>query len=377
MNTRIFVALAMMGVVAGVAFAQPVTRPVSPLAPVAPSPDATPAQPGTGTTSPPPGSAAPAAPPSPPAKPAPPADPHLLRFYLVDGTVLIGKPAAKVLDIETRFGKLAVPLEKIRWIRPGYEQQAQRKASVAGWLDDLGSDDPAKRKAAAAELAKLGPGLRPQLLPMLQDASTIRVGEVKALIEKINEATPEGDQGPFERSAISALDAIVTTEFAMLGRVTHASLSVANEYGTFELPIGQVKMIDRGGAVEQRAGSFTVNEQHLTGRTFAATKIQIDKGDQIVLRATGQIQIPRYGTGAVSGPDGAANYGWYLNGKIPNGALLLRIGNGETHKAGTSLKIVAKESGELHLGIGMNSRFVREGQAFPGEYKVEVTVTRE
>lgn len=373
MNTRIFAALTLIGLVVGVASAQPAEEPLLP--PVAaPTPDATPATPGAATTPAPPGTAAP---PSPPAKPAPPADPHVLRFYLVDGSVLIGKPATKVLDVETRFGKLAVPLEKIRWLRPGYEQQPQRKASVAGWLEDLGSDDATKRKAAAGELAKIGPGLRPQLMPLLQDASAVRVAEVKLLMEKINEMTPEGDQGAFERAAVTALDAIVTTEFAMLGRVTHASLTITNEYGSFDVPVGQVKLIDRGGTAEQRTGSFTVNEQHLTGRTFAATKIHIDKGDQIVLRATGQIQIPRYGTGAVSGPDGAANYGWYLNGKIPNGALLFRIGNGETQKAGTSLKIIAKESGELQLGIGMTSRFVREGQAFPGDYKVEVTVTRE
>ncbi len=369
---------------AHIALAQPEAKPQPPAAPPVPPAGADPFGPGAprapGTTPAAPTTPGVTAPPAVPAAkpPAPPVDPGVLRFHLVDGSVLIGKSATKSLDIETRFGKLTVPLEKIRWLRPGYEQQPARKARIAQLFDQLGDDDPVKRKPAATELIGMGTGLRPELERFFKDANTNRATEARVVYEKIAEQAGENDQGPFERQALSAMDAIVTTEFSMLGRVAHASLTIANEYGTFNLPIGQVKFIDRGGTVEQRAGSFTVNEQNIIGRQWASTKIHVDKGDKIILRASGQLQVPRFGTGAVSGPDGAANYGWYINGKIPTGALIVRVGaSGEILKAGQSFTTIAKESGELQLGIGMNSRYLREGQPFPGEYKVDVTVTRD
>ena len=79
----------------------------------------------------------------------------------------------------------------------------------------------------------------------------------------------------------------------------------------------------------------------------------------------------------MSSPEGMPNYGWYINGKVPNGALCLRIGSGgEVIKVGRDLNLVAKEAGTLYLAIGMTDRYARDSYRFPGEYKVQVKVEK-
>jgi len=76
---------------------------------------------------------------------------------------------------------------------------------------------------------------------------------------------------------------------------------------------------------------------------------------------------------AVSTPEGASNFGWYVEGQIPGGALVAAIGDeGEVFKIGNRLTFTAERTGTLQLGIAMQSEYAQ--QAFPGQYKARILV---
>ena len=91
--------------------------------------------------------------------------------------------------------------------------------------------------------------------------------------------------------------------------------------------------------------------------------------------ASGNITMSPWGSNASSGPEGMPNYGWYVNGSIPGGALVYRIGDkGQILKAGSRVSFTAKTSGTLQLAIGMMPEYSNEGYNFPGEYKAKIKV---
>ena len=76
----------------------------------------------------------------------------------------------------------------------------------------------------------------------------------------------------------------------------------------------------------------------------------------------------------MSTPEGAPNYGWYINGKIAAGALVGRIGDsGTVFKIGTKYSFTVKKAGYLQLAIGMNPSYAT--QAYPGKYDVRIRVS--
>ena len=80
------------------------------------------------------------------------------------------------------------------------------------------------------------------------------------------------------------------------------------------------------------------------------------------------------GPAAVTTPDGAQNYGWYIPGQIPSGALVGKIGNDNFTKLGSKSTFTAERSGVLQLAIGMQADY-QENQ-FPGKYTIKVRIQR-
>ena len=94
---------------------------------------------------------------------------------------------------------------------------------------------------------------------------------------------------------------------------------------------------------------------------------------EVTLTAEGTITMTPWGNENVSTPEGVPNFGWYINGQIPIGALIAKVGKGGTFvKAGTKYAFTAKESGNLILAIGMHQGYTNN--QFPGKYNVKVKV---
>ncbi|MEX2214450.1 MAG: hypothetical protein WD768_10000, partial [Phycisphaeraceae bacterium] len=241
-------------------------------------------------------------------------DPNMIEFFLSDGTVLTGKLKVKSVDIETRFGRLTVPIEKIRRFKPGLESRPGVKERIAGYLEGLASDDAPTRKHAGEELLTFGPGIRDVLLPLAastQDGP--RAAELRTILSKLNEMAGPDDFNVDPNKIMSMKDVLETQDFTMTGSIVQKEFALATEYGSFALPLSAVVRAERDGGSEEMRAALTLTDNELAPRSFKSTGLRIEKGDVIQIRASGTLQMTRWGSNAVSTPEGAPNYGWYVN----------------------------------------------------------------
>ncbi len=105
---------------------------------------------------------------------------------------------------------------------------------------------------------------------------------------------------------------------------------------------------------------------------FVDCGIRVKRGDKISVSADGQIIMTPWGTEMKSTPDGGPNFDWYIQDKIPGGALVAKIGGGEVQKVGAKWTFVADRSGVLRFAVAMNDQYA--DQAFPGNYNVRIRV---
>jgi hypothetical protein len=314
--------------------------------------------------------------PAPPAPPKPPVDPHIVRLHMADGTIVSGKLSITDLAVDTKFGRLSVPVTKLRYIRPGIESKPKTREKVAAWIVKLGSDSADDRKLAGSDLFAIGPNVRQLLRDALDGAGPRQATELKALIDRLNEHADASAATPADTTT---LDVIATTEFTIAGKIVPQSFQLTSDFGTLTMSVEDLVKADRDtGDPAEESRSLAVNEENFVNKTLKSTGLRVDKGDKIIIRASGQLQMSRWGPNVVASPEGASNTGWYQNGKIYNGALIFRIGNGGSIiKAGSALTYTATESGVLHFGIAMNPRFgINDGINYPGEFKVDVKVIK-
>src|SRR5262245_13321100 len=67
--------------------------------------------------------------------------PKHLRMHLLDGSVISGDLSIGEVEVETSFGKLVVPIDKIRSLRPGLDSNPKMLAHIEGLIKSLSDDD--------------------------------------------------------------------------------------------------------------------------------------------------------------------------------------------------------------------------------------------
>jgi hypothetical protein len=310
-------------------------------------------------------------------QPAPLA-PQFMRLHLLDGSVIGGDLSIKEIEVATPFGKLVVPIEKVRRFEPGLDSNAALSAQIDKLIKDLGSDDYKTREEAQKALTALGGKVRKELERYSGDENAEikrRVGEIlKALEEQAEEQAGE-DESAAEQPWIR-LDTVVTTDFTVLGKVSPPQFKIASKYGPLTIQLADVKLAEREVVIrESLQKSVSVDGTNLAQRTFKNTGIRVKPGDKITLRADGNIIMSPWGEGASSGPEGGRNYGWYVANQIPGGALVARVGDkGSIFMVGRQSTFVAKQSGVLQLAVGMQAQYANPGYQFPGQYSVKIKI---
>jgi hypothetical protein len=303
--------------------------------------------------------------------------PRYLKMHLFDGSVLTGDLSIAEITVDTQFGKLVVPIEKIRNFSPGLDSFPEIAAQITDKIKSLGSDDYKTREAAHKELSAMGVKIQRELEKFVADDNAEIKRHVGEILKEIEEATEEqaDDENPVEQPWIR-LDTVVTTDFTVVGKVSPAEFKVASRYGELNVKLADVRRAERdAGAKESFRRSVTVQGENLAQRSFKSTGVRVQAGDRITVKAEGSIVMSPWGSNASSGPDGAPNYGWYIPNQIAGGTLVGKIGDkGVIFKVGRQSTIVAKNSGVLQLAIGMQGDYAGEGYQFPGEYRVKLKI---
>jgi hypothetical protein len=126
--------------------------------------------------------------------PKPAQDPQSIRLYLMDGSVITGRLSVADVEVETDFGKLTIPVARIRSFRPGLASHPQLGRQVGELVDELGSDQFERREAAQKALVKFGPSVRAEVEKRQEDADNERRTRIKAILAEFDDqAEADGD----------------------------------------------------------------------------------------------------------------------------------------------------------------------------------------
>jgi hypothetical protein len=304
--------------------------------------------------------------------------PKYIRLNLLDGSVISGDLSVSEITVETPFGNLVVPIDRIKSFTPGLDSYPKVLADFEELVKNLGSDDYQTREQAHKDLAGMGVKVRKELDRFVNDENAEikrHVGEIIKEIEEQNQDADAFEEGAGAQAWIR-LDTVVTSDFTVVGKVTPKQFEIASKYGPLTVQLADVAKGERDtGVREALRKSMTVEGTHIAQRSFKSTGIRLQAGDKVTVRADGNVIMSPWGSNAATGPDGAPNYGWYVANQIPGGALVGRVGDkGQIFKVGRQSTFTAKSAGVLQLAIGIQPEYANEGYQYPGQYNVKLKV---
>lgn len=300
--------------------------------------------------------------------------PGVLKFHLMDGTIITGQLTTKSLPISTDFGDLVVPMEAIASFAPGLGSHPEIDKTINQFIAQLGSPDAKTRDKAQAQLLSYGPGLLPVLQEYTNDPDAERKVRIATITEELMGLDPDDfDAASGPTVSLNRLDHIVTERFTIAGQIQQKTFTIASKFGELTVQLKDIKSVQQMTTDKpETRKTVAVSGMDMTCRNYKKTGIRVNRGDRIIISAEGRITMSPWGSNSVSGPDGMPNNGMY-KGKIPMGALAGRIGDsGEEFLVGSKKSFVAKKTGVLQLGFAMQQNWAN--YQFPGEYKTRIRV---
>ena len=327
-----------------------------------------------------------------PPKQLPKHAPGEVRIALRDGTLLTGKLGVKQFSVQTKYGVLSVPVNRLRRFTPGLDSQVALANEIKGLISKLGAAAMSEREKARKRLVGLGPSVLGELRKWRgsdkddgdkddgekDDGHTERSKQMKKVIDQLDELDEEGtDEFSVPTAAWIHGDRIVTTTFTIVGRVSPNEFAFVSKYGLIRVTLADIRSIERDVDDKSKLSrTVQVEGKYLAQRGFRSSGIWLEPGDQITIKAAGAITMTPWGKGKTSTPAGKKEFGWYVNKKIEGGALVGKIGGGEIVKLGSEKTFTAQRSGLLQFAIAMQQDYSQGNHLFPGGYSVHVRVTR-
>lgn len=307
--------------------------------------------------------------------PVDPPGPREVRLHLWDGSIVAGDIGLDAIHIETRFGRLQVPIANILDFRPGLQNVPTLNDKINSLVEQLGDKDFQVRELARRQLSAMGLLLRNHIRTFDDGGSAERKKHLQALIEEIDAQAEEselgmgGDAAPLDQE-----DRVTTGEFTIVGRIVENEFELSTKYGMLRLKLEDIKRADRSWGMAQDAVRKTIDigATDFFQRTPKGTRIFLKPGDRVSIRCTGNVSWSSWNMS--SGPDGLANQGSW-NG-ANSGCVMARVGRSSEYiKIGARGDFVAKVGGELFLGIAMQDNYANQrGYQWDGNYQARITV---
>src|SRR5882724_7787995 len=172
-----------------------------------------------------------------PKKPAPKGpEPGAFELRLSDGSTLKAVILDDKIEVQTKYGKLAVPVADVQKIEfgPRLTQDAIKRLETA--VANLGSPTESTREAATAELLKAGVAAIPPLTRAAKGSNQELAAKARDMLDKIHENL--GD----EKTVIHTEDAVYTEGFTVVGKIETPALKVrTGHFGELTLKMADVR----------------------------------------------------------------------------------------------------------------------------------------
>jgi hypothetical protein len=208
-----------------------------------------------------------------------------LDAHCTNGTVLRLKVLDEKLTIKTPFGKLVVPLSKVKEIEFATRIPPETEKRISDAIKGLSDDEPKKRERAAAALARMKLKAYPALLK-LENAED---AEVKRAVGKLLEALRK--EFTEEQLEVRKFDVIRTENSKISGEIEGTTLLVNTEiFGENKLKLMSVRRLTAGGKEEKVAAGPALPDP---GNLYA---YQMHVGKTFTFTVTGAVRGTVYGT---------------------------------------------------------------------------------
>ena len=302
---------------------------------------------------------------------------QFIRFHMWDGSIVGGDVAFDKIDIDTTFGTLQIPIRDILKFHPGLDSIPALGARITTLVEGLGDKDFSVRENSHRELVSMGLQLQNEIGRFEDGGSAERkkhLEEIKKLIAEMSDESGDLETGELERPLIRG-DLIVTREFSIVGKIRQSEFQLSSKFGDLLVNLADIRMADRSfnSSKEEVRKSVEISGTSFFQTTPVSTKIRVNRGDKISIRASGVVQWTNWSTS--SGPDGIENQGTWQNQN--SGTLMARVGKGDNYiKIGSSGDFVAKQTGELFLGIAIQDNFAKNnsGYRWDGDYTAKIVI---
>jgi len=142
------------------------------------------------------------------------------------------------LELETRFGKLTIPIAEIRKLELATRVAPELREKITAALDALGSENFAKREAATKELLGYREAAYPQLVQLSRASDQEVARRTLELVEKLRESLPA------ERLHARTADLVTTSDSIIAGTLTASKLKVrTKQFGEQELRLADLRSL--------------------------------------------------------------------------------------------------------------------------------------
>ncbi|MBI3821124.1 MAG: hypothetical protein HY289_00420, partial [Planctomycetes bacterium] len=228
----------------------------------------------------------------------PPAIPGDCEIHFLNGSKVRMIIQSDKLEVNTAYGKLAVPVKEIRAIEFGLHYPDGMEAKIEAAVKGLGSSDYREREKADKALQELAPYSYPAVVEASRNGELEVSKRAKDLIGKLQAKHPKKDL------KASTDDKVVTNHFTIVGRILTTTMKAKTEYfGEQEVNIAKMRSMRAFGAVSLDTELLIDSSKYANAGQWLDTNYHCDGRTAIVITAKGLIDVwPQQGGGFMSGP---------------------------------------------------------------------------
>jgi hypothetical protein len=265
---------------------------------------------------------------------------------LHDGSLVRMALIQDQLDVQTKYGKLQIPIAEVRSIEFGQHLPVELAEQLDHHIQLLGVDNYRQREEASRELLQAGHWAYSKLRLASQNSDVEVSQRAASLMRQI------AKRFPMEHLKRQEQDVIHTIHFKVVGRIQNKSLKArSNLFGASELPLCELSGISVRGYQSPDQLLVDAARHGSASNQWLDTGILIDPHLRLSIKGTGQVDLyPQEPGQYLARPDGYGTMG--RDSAFPAGALVGRIGeSGRVFLIGECYQGTPGEQGKLYLHI--------------------------
>jgi len=275
-----------------------------------------------------------------------PSRPHLAEVRFGDSSVVRMTLLQDNLEVQTKYGKLTIPLSDVRRVEFGLHVPPDVNQQINQSIKRLASEVYKERDGASKDLVQVGHFA----FPMLQKAS--RSGDQEVACRAVSVIKQISERVSPDLLRLREEDVVHTAEFTIVGHITSQTLKAHSpHFGEVALKLSELRtmhMRQHGGKHEL---TVDAGKHGSALDQWCDTGITVDASQRLVVTGDGQIDLWPQGPGQyMAAPKGYNTAG--KGGQFLAGALVGKVGeNGKTFLIGERYEGNITEEGKLYLLI--------------------------